>query len=490
MGMIRLTKFLLLVLVVNYLSFSQTVDPPLNPYLANSPWPVYHGNSARQSYSVHAGPTDLDLVEVKVLKGIKGGTSPWTYFSEKYPNGQRAILQSNATHFYKILDTKDGPRIVSELKIDNDWLKSFGWNFLQTKGNVWYTYDPKYNPKKNQFTKLFRIEDKNKKNPYSPIEIKDTFSFGTIGKVQHFGINYSGQIVFASDNDKGKSDCIVGVLSDQFELLDTLKVKSIGDNEIFGHNAFPIDQNNSFYMVSSKRLIRFDWNGKKLTIGFEAPYDFVGDGPTGRWAEGSGTTPTLMGFGAGNDQLVILTDGHGKNNLVAFWREIPEDWESIGDQHMRFAGKIQLPATKRFSNKFQSIENSPTVYGYDVAVAQFNGFLGQGKNPLKGVQKVRWDKERNQFQLQWVNTDINMNGVLTYSLGSNMVYGSGREEGCKYYYYGIDWDTGELKFRKFLGKSCKWLKNPWDDGGCQQIIDEDGSIYYAGGASLVKLEKK
>ncbi|MEM1260580.1 MAG: hypothetical protein AAGH81_18795, partial [Bacteroidota bacterium] len=275
-----------------------------------------------------------------------------------------------------------------------------------------------------------------------------------------------------------------------FELLDTLKIPSIGNNEIFGHNAFPIDDNNSFYIVSSKRLIRCDWDGKELAIGFEVPYDFVGDSPRGRWAEGSGTTPTLMGFGEGNDQLVVMADGHEKNNLLAFWREVPEDWTPIEGQHIHFAGKIQLPATKRFSKKFQSIENSPTVYGYDVAIAQFNGFLGQGKNPLKGVQKVRWNTEANQFQLSWVNTDINMNGVLTYSLGSNLVYGSGREDGCNYYYYGLDWNTGKLKFRKFLGRSCKKLFNPYDDGGNQHIIDEDGSIYFSGGGSLVKLEKQ
>ncbi|MEM8928201.1 MAG: hypothetical protein AAGC45_08350 [Bacteroidota bacterium] len=470
------------------LGFAQELEPLPNPYLADSPWPIYHGNSARQSHSIYTGPTKEDWVEVKLLKGIKGGTSPWTYFTEKYPNGQRALLQSNATHFYKILDTKNGPRIVSKLKIDKDWLTSFGWNFLQTKGNVWYTYDPKYNPAKNQYTRLFKVEDKNEKDPYSSLVIKDTFNFSTMGKVQHFGVNYSGQIVFASDNDKGKLDCTIGVLSNQFELLDTLKIPSIGNNEIFGHNAFPIDDNNSFYIVSSKRLIRFDWDGKELAIGFEVPYDSVGDGPTGRWAEGSGTTPTLMGFGEGNDQLVVMADGHKKNNLLAFWREVPEDWTPIKGQHIHFAGKIQLPATKRFSKKFQSIENSPTVYGYDVAIAQFNGFLGQGKKPLKGVQKVRWNTEANRFQLSWVNTDINMNGVLTYSLGSNLVYGSGREDGCNYYYYGLDWNTGELKFRKFLGRSCKKLFNPYDDGGNQHIIDEDGSIYFSGGGSLVKLE--
>ncbi len=477
-----------LTIVLHY-SFSQSVEPPFNPYLANSPWPTYHGNSYRQANTIFAGPTNADEVTVKILKGIKGGTSPWTYLSEKYPNGQRVLLQSNATHFYKMIDDKQGLRIVSKLKIDGDWLKSFGWNLLQTKGNVWYTYDPKYNPKKGQTTKLFKITDAQPANPYSRLVVLDTFDFGDYGikKVQHYGINYRGEIAFYSSNTKQVEDAIFGIITPDFKVLDTLRVKALPD-ELFGHNAFPIDEHNSMYVVTTKRMIRVDWDGDQLAIGFEAFYDFVKDGPTGTFAEGSGTTPTLMGYSKGQDKLIIVADGHKQNNLLAFWREIPKDWNGLPGEDIRLAGKLQLPAARRFSNKFQSIENSPTVYGYDVAIAQFNGFLGQGKKPLKGVQKIRWNTEKDRFELQWVNTEINMNGVLTYSKGSNMVYGSGREDKCNYYYYGLDWETGELRFRKHLGKYCKWLKNPYDDGGCQQIIDEEGNLYFAGGASLVKLE--
>lgn len=473
------------------LCLAQYQGPPVNSFLADSPWPTYHGNSYRQSYSDFPGPTSADKVSVEVLKGIKGGTSPWTYFSEKYPNGKRAILQSNATHFYKMVDDNQGIRIVSKIKIDSDWLRSFGWNFLQTKGNVWYTYDPKYNPKKGKYTRLFKITDVQPNNLYSKIVVRDTFSFKGIAKdkVQHIAINYRGQIAFYAGSNKKNDKVVFGIISPDFSLLDTLMIKPV-PNEVFGHNAFPIDENNSMYVVTTHRLIQLNWNGTDLSKGFESWYDFVKDGPRGKFAEGSGTTPTLMGVGDGNDKLIIVADGHAQNNLLAFWREIPQDWQGSPNEDVRLAGKIQLPAAKRFSEKFQSIENSPTVYGYDVAIAQFNGFLGQGKTPLKGVQKVRWNTDENQFELQWVNRDINMNGVLTYSSGSNMVYGSGRETKCNYYYYGLDWDTGALVFRKHLGKACKWLNNPWDDGGGQQIIDENGNLYYAGGGSLVKLENK
>ena len=464
-------------------------EAPKNLYLADSPWPTYHGNSYRQSYSEYKGPVDPNKVEVKIIKRIKGGTSPWTYLSSAYPNGERALLQSNATHFYKIIDNKQGFRITSRVKIDSDWLKSFGWNFLQTKENTWFTYDPKYNPKKGKYTSLYKIADQNPSSIFSKLIVKDSFSFKDIAfdRVQHFGLNYLGQIAFYTGSKDKNKPAMFGLISQDFDLLATLPIHPL-KGEIFGHNAFPIDEENSMYVVTTHRLIQIKWDGKEMKIGFEAYYDFVNDGPTGRFAEGSGTTPTLMGTGRQNDQLIIVADGHKKNNLLAFWRVIPKDWKGISGEDPRLAGIIQLPAAERFSNKFQSIENSPTVYGYDIAIAQFNGFLGQGKKPLKGVQKVRWNTEENKFELQWVNTSINMNGVLTYSKGSNLVYSSGREDGCKYYYYGLDWDTGALKFRKFLGKSCKWLNNPWDDGGGQQIIDEKGNIYFVGGASLIKLE--
>ncbi|MGD1841371.1 MAG: hypothetical protein ACFB0B_10810 [Thermonemataceae bacterium] len=489
-----LPKLLLpLCLLLTQSSFAQVEQgfPPQNPFLADSPWATYHKDSYRQAATPLKGPTATDQIKVKTIEGIQGGTSPWTYLSEKYPNGQRILLQSNATHVYKIADDDKGFRIVAKRKIDSDWLKSFGWNFLQTKDHIWYTYDPKYNPKKKEYTRLFKLTDAVKGDPYADIKLVNTFNFGDYGihKVQHFGINYAGQIVFASDNDKGASDCIVGVISSDFQLLDTLRIKT-KPNEFFGHNAFPIDENNRFYLVTTQRLIAVQWEDNKLQEAFEAAYDFVGDGPTGRYAEGSGTTPTLMGFGEGNDQLIIVADGHEKNNLVAFWRVIPEGWQGKQGYDKRVAGVMQLPAAERFSNLFQSIENSPTVFGYEVAVAQFNGFLGQGNKPRKGVQKLRWNTQKDQFELVWVNREVNINGVLTYSKGSNLVYGSGREDDCKYYYYGLDWETGKVAFKQFLGKSCKKLKNPYDDGGCNNIIDEEGNIYFAGGASLVKLEKQ
>lgn len=465
-------------------------DPPTNPWLADSPYPIYHRNNYAQASTCLPGITAKDSIRVKVRTDIKGGTSPWIYLSEKYSNDERAILYSNATHVFKFVD--DGKKLlaVDSLKIDNDRFTSFGYNFLLTKNKTWFTYDPKYRPRIGQYTKLYKLTDADTTDIRSKIVVLDTFSFRGhgINEVTMYSLNYNGQIVFYSHKDKKSQSAYVGIINQDFNLLAKLRYKLYKDEKV-NHNSIAVDENNSFYVVTTHRLIQFTWNNKSLGMGWEAKYDFVKDGPKGRWANGSGTTPTLMGWGEGNDKLVIVSDGHAKNNLVAFWRELPPDWEGLSGKDIRFADSIKIPKARTFDNKFQSIESSPTVYGYDLAIAQFNGFLGYDCDNYKGVQKFRWDTDTNAFKVMWVNDSINMNGVLSYSAGSNLVYGSGKEGDCKYYYYGLDWNTGKVALQLDLGIAKKFPKDPFYDQGVNNIIDEDGSIYFSGSRSLVKLEK-
>jgi hypothetical protein len=464
-------------------------DPPVNPWLAESPWPVYHRNNYAQSSTCLKGPVTADSLVVKSKINIQGGTSPWMYISEPYPNGKRAMYYSNATFVYKFVD--DGTSIVTadSLRIDFD-LVDFGWNFLLSKNKTWFTYDPKSSLSSNNTTALFRLTDANINNIYSRIVVKDTFLFEDygLGNIQTFGLNYSGQIVFNSENDVQKGYATVGIIDQNFNLLDTLNY-SCSANEIVHHNAMAIDEFNNFYIVTTKRMICFAWDGTQLTKAWESWYDFVNDGPTGSFAEGSGTTPTLIGWGNGNDKLVVVVDGHAKNNLVAFWRELPPDWTSIPGMDIRFADKIKLPLATQLNNTFQSVENSPCAFGYDIGIAQFNGFLGYPCNNTKGVQKIHWDTISNKFSVVWLNNSININGVLTYSQGSNLVYGSGKESDCNYYFYGLDWDSGAIKLRKLLGPSSNEFNDPFYDAGNNNIIDETGSVYFPGGKSLIKLEK-
>lgn len=469
-------------------------DPPVNPFLAESPYPIFHRNSYAQSSTCFPGPEGADSIVIKTRTDITGGTSPWIYFTDAYPDGQRAILYSNATHGFKFLDTDTGIVTVDSVRIDFDNFTSFGYNFLQARNKVWYIYDPKYDPSRNQYTRLHKISDVDPADPYSKLQIDTVFNFGDVGInwVGFSNIAYDGNIIFTSDRDTARGIAVAGVLSPDLELLDTLHYV-LEPDEVNDHNSNPIDENNNFYVITNKRLICFAWDGSELALSWSAWYDFVGDGPTGKYANGSGTTPTLMGWGDGNDKLIVMADGHARNNLVAFWREIPQNWTPKSGMDPRFADSIQIPRAQSFSNLFQSIECSPCVLGYDVGIAQTNGFLTYDcADHLDGVQKISWDTAANELSVAWVNDEVNMNSVLTVSSGNNMLYGSGMENDCYYYYYGLDWTTGETALRIQLGpvdQSAVTLNHDtFFDGGDNNIIDEDGNIFYSGGASLVKIE--
>lgn len=486
--------FLLILCLPSFLNAQNSIcpeDPPLNPWLAESPYPIYHRNSYGQASTCISSIQQGDSVAVKMRRNITGGTSPWIYLSEKYPNGESVILYSNSTHVFKFIDNGLDLIAIDSFRLDFNTLNSNGYNHLLTKNKIWFSYEPTFDPSDNKNSQLIKFSDADKSNPYSAIIALDTFDFGDYGinRVNMYNLNYDGQIVWYSEKRPDRDIAYAGVIDQDFNLLDTLEFPTF-PNERVNHNSISVDENNAFYIVTSHRLIQFVWDGTALNIGWQAVYDFVNDGPTGNFAYGSGTTPTLLGWGAGNDKLVVVADGHARNNLIAFWRELPQGWTGIPGMPLHFADSIIIPNAQSFSNLFQSIENSPTVYNYDIAIAQFNGFLGYDCDNFKGVTKFRWDTLNNNFQLEWTNDQVNINGVLCYSSGSDLVYGSGKETDCNYYYYGLDWATGTVNLKIKLGVEESFPDDPLYDQGVNHIIDESGNIYYSGSRSLVKLEKK
>jgi hypothetical protein len=182
----------------------------------------------------------------------------------------------------------------------------------------------------------------------------------------------------------------------------------------------------------------------------------------------------------GQDELVLVADSHAPNNMIAFWRdEIPADWAGLPGYDRRVAAVTPLPYSTHEGEGFTA-ENSPTAWGYDIAIAQYNGF-SPGPNPVPGVQKLTWNPEARTLDVVWATDAVNFNNVMTYSIGSNLVYGTGRRDGV-YHFWGLDWNTGDIALEVPLGDSDDYL-----DQGNQVTIAEDQTILYGSATGIVRL---
>ena len=272
-----------------------------------------------------------------------------------------------------------------------------------------------------------------------------------VSRIIGIGMTYDGHLAVVAPG-------VITVLDRDFKLIDMLPIPGEAvDNNI------AIDEK-GIYIVTSKRMLKAAWNGKKLSIdekdgGWSAGYNNM-DPKTaiakGAISRGSGTTPALMGFGDDEDKLVIIADADAKGtNLVAYWRdEIPADFkQKPGTVSRRIADQIGIKVS------FLTIEPSPNVLGYEVAVLNTsypdpvkanpwgNALLsGLTRKPPLGVEKFIWNPKRKRFERSWTNYQIDNSdiGVGIISVPSRMLYTVHRDAGTPVL-VGLDWDTGIIK---------------------------------------------
>jgi len=261
-------------------------------------------------------------------------------------------------------------------------------------------------------------------------------------------------------------------------------------------NSIALDEER-IYLVTSRHMYGVAWDGSKLSIdedegGWKSPYAVMPEGGAmrrGAASHGSGTTPTLMGFGDDEDQLVLISDSDPDGaNLVAFWRDaIPEGFEARpGTLSRRIADQ------KRLAVGPLTVEASPTVYGYGVLVVDStypdsapaplsvigNAFLaGVTREAPKGAQKLDWDPQANRFVESWMRPDIDNTDWMPPAVSphNGLAYVANKVDGT-YEYLGVDWSTGETVARwTFPDDSVLW--NTW--GGITTLLS-DGDLLLGG----------
>jgi len=243
------------------------------------------------------------------------------------------------------------------------------------------------------------------------------------------------------------------------------------------------------YTSSVDHTHKVIWTGERLSL----------DEADGAWSAehrngtgfGSGTTPSLMGFGPDEDRFVVIGDGDDVVNITLLWRdEIPDDWEQLpGAPSRRIAG--MGPANMGDPDLLAiQTEQSITVSGYGAMTVNNEpasipeGFPGQGIRLLvfflgnrpeftpHGLHKYEWDPSARELREAWVSTEVaSPNSVPFVAQGSGLVYTCGARDG-RWTIEAVDWATGNSRFNFVLGGS------RFNTLGAGVTVDDDGRLLF------------
>ena len=234
-------------------------------------------------------------------------------------------------------------------------------------------------------------------------------------------------------------------------------------------NSMAVGDDSGIYVASLQHMHKMIWTGSRLSAdagdsAWSEPYSNGG-------GNGSGATPTLMGFGKA-DRFVVITDDDRRMNVVIYWRDrVPAGWRApAGAPTPRIAG--QLPATMGDPTRtaIQS-EQSVVVSGYGALVVNNEaasippGFPPAasrllvsylGDDPAftpHGLQKFEWDPARRTFREAWANTEVASPSTVPFvSTPANLLYTGGVRDGL-WTLEALDWTTGASAFHYVLGGS-------------------------------------
>lgn len=335
----------------------------------------------------------------------------------------------------------------------------------------------------------------NEKLKGSPLIANDAF----IG----MSMTYNGYLVL---NTLGGN--IISLDRDTLEVKDLYKIST--PDEIFC-NSFstgPEAEGGAVYVASNQKMYRFVVDSKGLihddqeSGAWSAPYERGSIVGAPKFADGTGSTPTLMGFGPHEDKLVVITDGSKKMNLVAFWRDaIPQKWVQKPNT---LSPRIADQKTVDFGSGIDTVqsEQSVAIYGnyacvVNNIVADQKPFLahenyyvatinGSSRPGPRGVAMFVWDNKNHAWQSKWKRNDVSSISIVPMISGQGrlaIVEGYLAPSWGDRYHIGLDIDSGETALLIKAGT------NPLFNGMFSPLkIAYDGRIMYPMAYGLVLLD--
>lgn len=317
------------------------------------------------------------------------------------------------------------------------------------------------------------------------------------------GMTFNGYLVVST-----LGGTIATLDRDSFAVIDTYRAPG---REVFtnGFATSPELAGGAVYIASNRQMYRLavDAAGRIATDpasgAWAAAYDPGERLPTGKIADGTGATPTLMGFGPDEDQLVILTDGARQMRLLAFWRNgLPKGWKARpGTLSPRIADQIAVD----FGSDFPVVQSEQSVVADDGYAFVINSILSGGPRPMpiagsfirgllagtvrplpRGIAMYRWDAQADRWRAAWQRTDIGtIATVPMLSRASRMVVVNGTLENRprRLFQLGFDRDDGRMVMSIDTGT------DPRFNGAFTGIkTDESGALMYTTLFGLVRFD--
>lgn len=511
---------------------AETQDgPPRNPFLADSPMAMTHFNPGQTDSLPWAGPTGTFDVSADRLLRVPGALVNLTVQqAAEYPDGQQVVFAANNNRVAKILVSDNQFEMVAEYQIEGqpylsaDEVNALGTalNGMEDEASLLAYANANYAGYVEQvvaraaiynvldrdgtfFTvandQIIALADAEPGNPRSALELQRTFALPTEyfnptleqpDAIMGLNLTYDGMLVMVTIGG------VVALVDREFENPPIIYRLPDGEQVT---NSIAIDEDGGIYVLSNTHMRKLVWDGNELHTdshgAWSSPYDsFAGDLGGVSLGNGSGSTPSLMGFGEGEDELVVITDGSLVMNVVAFWRnEIPEDFEQQeGTQSRRIAGQMRVTFGRDDLERAQS-EQSVVVSGYDAVVVNntlpdplptmLENVLVSGvhREGPTGVEKFRWDSTANHWIRAWANPDVaSPTTVPMISQGSNQVYVNGFVDG-RWEMTGLDLDSGEAVTHVRLGTGQEY-------NGAYSVISmlEDGDIVLGGLLGPIRID--
>ena len=423
---------------------AQVAKPKPNPWLAQEEYSITHFNSAQTdafSSAVKDGTFNIDLSKCQMT--WSGPVNLMTLASTS-PNYMWGMSSDRVSY----LDISDGKlERVAEAGLPGITMKT-----------------------QEQLTRIIADHatyDELSKTVTDILGPVPQMSFTLVGAT----MTYDGHLVVAAQNGLLVLNRALTTIEDSYPL----------PSDQILTNSICIDENGGVYVASNSRtpggkglmqkLICKD--GKISTSqadgAWQAYYDGGPQAPCIKLGHGTGSTPTLMGFGQDKDKLVVITDGSKRMKLVAFWRdEIPSDAQQVAGYDKRIAGVHEVTCGLGTSTEWIQSEQSVVVGGYDAFVVNNINVTNQEINdkiigviaigPIvkgpQGAECVRWNTKEKKWESKWTRSDVSSVSMIpAVSIKSEMVFVCGWNDASGWEVTGLDWKSGATRHRSILGKN-------------------------------------